>query len=63
LHGLFDHPAACDALLGWAGVAEPVTPDYRALRERELDRLADAVEQHLDWERLAQWLPLKRAVA
>ena len=59
LHGLFDHPAACDALLAWAGLAAPVTPDYRALREAHIDRLADAVEEHMDFERLAQWLPLQ----
>ena len=59
LHGVFDHPAACDALLAWAGLSAPVTPDYRALREAHLDRLADAVEAHLDFEKLAQWLPIK----
>jgi len=58
LHGVFDHPAACDALLAWAGFAAPATPDYRALREAHLDRLADAVEAHLDFEKLAQWLPV-----
>jgi adenosylcobyric acid synthase len=57
LHGVFDHPAACDALLAWAGLAAPATPDYRALREAHLDRLADAVEAHLDWGKLQQWLP------
>jgi len=61
LHGFFDHPAACDALLAWAGLAVPVTPDYRALRESNIDRLADAVEQYVDFDRLAQWLPLKAA--
>ena len=58
LHGVFDNPAACDALLAWAGLAAPATPDYRVLREAHLDRLADAVEEHLDWGRLAQWLPI-----
>jgi adenosylcobyric acid synthase len=63
LHGLFDHPAACDALLAWAGLAAPLTPDYRALREAHIDRLADAVEQHLNFEHLAQCLPLKPVLA
>ncbi|MBI5751359.1 MAG: cobyric acid synthase [Hydrogenophilales bacterium] len=58
LHGVFDHPAACDALLAWAGLSAPATPDYRAVREAHLDRLADAVEAHLDFEKLAQWLPV-----
>ena len=59
LHGLFDHPAACDALLAWAGLDAPLTPDYRALREQHIDRLADALEQHLNFEHLAHCLPLK----
>ena len=63
LHGLFDHPAGCDALLAWAGLAEPRTPDYRALREAHIDRLADAVEQHLNFELLAHCLPLKPVFA
>lgn len=48
LHGLFDEPAACDALLRWAGLHDVHSPDYPALREAQLDRLADAAEQHLD---------------
>jgi adenosylcobyric acid synthase len=48
LHGLFESSAACDALLAWAGLAQARTPDYHALREAAIDRLADAVEQHLD---------------
>lgn len=48
LHGLFDTPAACDALLHWAGLHEACSPDYPALRAAQLDRLADAAEQHLD---------------
>ena len=48
LHGIFESPAACNALLRWAGLANPVTPDYHAHREAEIDRLTDALEQHLD---------------
>ncbi len=48
LHGLFDEPAACDALLRWAGLHDVHSPDYPALREAQLDRLADAAEHHLD---------------
>jgi len=48
LHGLFESPAATDALLRWAGLCDPVTPDYHARREAEIDRLTDALEQHLD---------------
>ncbi|WKN20362.1 cobyric acid synthase [Azotobacter vinelandii] len=52
LHGLFESPAACDALLRWAGLREVASPDYHALRERDIERLADLVEAHLDGARL-----------
>ncbi|HEY0720941.1 MAG TPA: cobyric acid synthase [Gammaproteobacteria bacterium] len=48
LHGLFDHPEACRALLQWAGLKAVATLDIRALREASIERLADTVEQHLD---------------
>jgi adenosylcobyric acid synthase len=56
-HGLFESSAACDALLAWAGLRQPRTPDYHALREREIDRLADCLEQHLDLSRLPTCVP------
>ena len=43
-HGLFDHPEALAALLAWAGAGDAATVDFRARREADLDRLADAVE-------------------
>jgi len=48
LHGLFDRSEACEALLKWAGMHGAEAIDYRALRERELERLADLLEQQLD---------------
>ena len=48
LHGLFDAPSALAALLCWAGLEDAQTVDLAALREASLERLADAVEQHLD---------------
>ncbi|MDI3514070.1 MAG: adenosylcobyric acid synthase [Rhodocyclaceae bacterium] len=49
VHGLFDAPAALSALLRWAGLAGAAqTVDLAARREADLDRLADAVEAHLD---------------
>jgi adenosylcobyric acid synthase len=42
LHGLFDHPEACSALLQWAGLDSDVVIDLAALREQSLDRIADA---------------------
>jgi adenosylcobyric acid synthase len=42
LHGLFDTPSACSALLRWAGLDSDVTVDTAQLREASLQRLADA---------------------
>jgi len=52
LHGLFEGPEACAALLRWAGLDAVETVDYHALRERDIERLADLVETHLDTARL-----------
>lgn len=52
LHGLFDRPAALQALLAWAGHAAAAPFDLAATREQALERLADALEAHLD----AGWL-------
>ncbi|KND54376.1 Cobyric acid synthase [Candidatus Paraburkholderia kirkii] len=48
LHGVFDTPEACAALLAWAGVRGAESLDYPALREASLDRLADSFAQSLD---------------
>ncbi|HVJ38475.1 MAG TPA: cobyric acid synthase [Stenotrophomonas sp.] len=58
LHGVFDSPAALSALLDWAGLADAEALDLDALRERTLERLADAVEQYLDTAALSRWLAL-----
>ncbi|TFH87978.1 cobyric acid synthase [Billgrantia azerbaijanica] len=53
LHGLFDRPEACAALLARCGLAdEAAAVDHAAHRQRELDRLADTLEAHLDIHRL-----------
>ncbi|KMY85362.1 Cobyric acid synthase [Candidatus Paraburkholderia calva] len=52
LHGVFDTPEACAALLAWAGVEDAQALDYPALREASLDRLADSFERALDVERM-----------
>ncbi len=48
LHGLFDTPQACNALLRWAGLHSDTSVDTAALREASLERLADATEPLLD---------------
>jgi adenosylcobyric acid synthase len=60
LHGLFDRPEACAALLEWAGLAAVQHFDYRAVREAGIERLADAVERHLDTARLLALLEAQR---
>ncbi|MGJ7901122.1 cobyric acid synthase [Lysobacter sp. 1R34A] len=62
MHGLFDQPAALAAMLRWAGLADAEPLDMRGLREASIDRLADAVEAHLDTARLAQWFGLEEAL-
>ncbi|WP_306394341.1 cobyric acid synthase [Telluria beijingensis] len=44
LHGLFDHPEACRALLRWAGSRSEHIVDTAQLREASLERIADSVE-------------------
>ena len=48
LHGLFDTPQACSALLRWAGLDTHNTVDTAALREASLDRIADATRPLYD---------------
>jgi adenosylcobyric acid synthase len=48
LHGLFDTPQACSALLRWAGLHSEATVDTAQLREASLDRIADATQPLLD---------------
>jgi len=53
LHGLFDEPESTHAWLLWAGLNHASKNfNYRDLREASLNRLADCVEQHLDWQKL-----------
>lgn len=54
LHGLFELPEACASLLRWAGLDEVEQVDYHALRERDIERLADLVDGHLDTRLLRQ---------
>jgi adenosylcobyric acid synthase len=61
LHGLFESSAASAALLAWAGLNDVRLQDYRSLREDAMERLATAVEQHLDTAALLALLDLKAA--
>ena len=52
LHGLFDAPDACRALLEWAGLADAERIDHDARRLASIEQLADAVAHHVDIEAL-----------
>ena len=59
-HGLFDPAEALSALLSWAGCKTAETVDFALRREADLNRLADAVEQDLDWKKLDDILEQSR---
>ncbi|MDT8425035.1 MAG: cobyric acid synthase [Methyloprofundus sp.] len=48
LHGVFDQPEACMALLHWAGAQKIQAVDFIALREQGIDLMADTVERYMD---------------
>jgi adenosylcobyric acid synthase len=48
LHGLFDTPEAANALLRWAGLESNQGADLDVIREHQLERLADCLEECLD---------------
>ncbi|SOZ35821.1 cobyric acid synthase [Cupriavidus neocaledonicus] len=58
VHGLFDDPAGCQALLRWAGLDQAHALDLDALREASIERLADTMAAHLDLAALLA--PLRR---
>ena len=59
IHGLFEQPETCKELLKWAGLKNVENIDYHALREHDLNRLAETVEQHMDTNKLSQLLSLE----
>lgn len=52
LHGLFDAPAALQAVLAWAGARVDRPQDYQGQQLAALDRLADCLADHLDMARI-----------
>ncbi|MBW7472031.1 cobyric acid synthase [Marinobacter sp. F4218] len=59
VHGVFDEPEACHAILAWAGLrGNQAAVDYQQHRLEQLDRLADQVELCLDTDWLRQLLGL-----
>jgi adenosylcobyric acid synthase len=58
LHGLFDTPEACAALLARLGGVAETTIDYQQHRQDMLDRLADTVETSLNADALLETLEI-----
>ncbi len=52
LHGLFDEPEACDAILDWAGCKRHNAVDLSELREQGIDQIADTLEQFFNFTAL-----------
>lgn len=48
LHGLFDEAHASNCILAWAGVKNQKAINLSELREQQLNRLADCLEESLD---------------
>ena len=48
LHGLFDVPNSQRALLNWAGLKSKSSIDIEVVRNTQLDRVADAIEENMD---------------
>jgi adenosylcobyric acid synthase len=54
LHGIFGRSTALASILKWAGGAEiSIQPSIDQLREDNLERLADAIEEHIDLEHIS----------
>ncbi len=60
LHGIFDHPEALGAWLGDAGLHAAMRFDIQAQREATLERLADAVDAHMDVATLERIFGVRR---
>ena len=59
LHGVFEHSEACKAILEWAGAKGLEIPDYNQIRENGINRIADAMEEHLDMETIQKIIGLR----
>jgi len=64
VHGVFDSAATQQSLLSWAGFTSTSdSPDYAAIRNAEIDRLADTLESHLNIDILAEFFTINPANA
>ncbi len=56
VHGLLDNADACNLVLEWAGLTGADSVDINVERERQIDRLADMIEQNIDVTKLLNTL-------
>ena len=52
LHGIFDDSRAVTAVARWVGIDTIAQVDHRQNQQHAIDRIADAIEQHLDLNKL-----------
>ncbi len=56
LHGLFDLPKACDALLNWAGYKHHHSINLDDVREAGINLITDALEANFDFKKLQEFV-------
>ncbi|WP_341662832.1 cobyric acid synthase [Vibrio sp.] len=52
LHGIFDSPKALELICEWSGADHIKAVDHEQQQEKAIDRIADAVEKHIDLTRI-----------
>ncbi|MEL7290930.1 MAG: cobyric acid synthase [Pseudomonadota bacterium] len=52
LHGIFDSSSAVTALANWCGIRQIAEVNHQHNQQQAIDRIADAIEQHLDLNKL-----------
>ncbi|MCO1336152.1 cobyric acid synthase [Microbulbifer sp. OS29] len=63
VHGVFDSPQAQKALLAWGGLKAAAPLDLNAHRQKQLDRLADVIAEHMQGTWLKQFKGAQDTVA
>lgn len=59
LHGLFDSPKACDALLNWAGYKKQQSINIESTREASINLITNALEDCFDFNKLENLIMTK----
>ncbi len=54
-HGLLDNPDALNLILRWANLSTDKPLDYAQIREQQLNRLADCVNEQISYKKLLSW--------